>query len=590
MKRLFAPGRIGAVDLKNRIVMPAMTTRLADEEGFVTPASLAWFEARALGGAGLVTVEMASPEKAGRHRRRELGIYDDRFLPGLARLVERLHAAGARASIQLGHGGGHTRLDIGGEVPVAPSAIPHRVFEITDATVVPLAMTRARIEQAIEAHLEAARRAAAAGFDMVELHACHGYLISQFLNAFENRRHDAYGGSLENRARFLLEILRAIRSGLPALPVIVRLNAEDFFPGGLILEEGMRVARWAAAAGAAALHVSAGHYRSLPSAERVIPPMAYPPATFLAQAARIRSEIGVPVIAVGRLGDPDLAEAALAEGKADFVALGRPLVADPEWPARVAAGAPVRRCIACNTCVDGMRGGASIHCLVNPRAGRELDLPARSPIAGERICVVGAGPAGLSYAAAVASANSVTVVERARQAGGALRLAGKAPMFQGVRADPRPLLAYVEALVERCRAEHVTLRFGADPLREPQALARYDRVVVATGARYAAGMAPLVRLLLGSGLARAWPFARLFSADGLRRWFYYGARRPNGAEDMARLPCGPIVEIVGDAARPGRAIEAIDGAVRAALCPAVASRLPPAIRESIVAPRHRGGE
>ncbi|HEV2303774.1 MAG TPA: hypothetical protein VGR91_19585 [Stellaceae bacterium] len=567
MRRLFTPGRIGGVEIGNRIVMPAMTTRLADAEGFVTPATLAWFGARAAGGAGLVTVEMAAPEKAGRHRRHELGIYDDRFLPGLARLVERLHAEGARASIQLGHGGGHTRLDVSGEVPIAPSAIPHRVFEATDAWVVPLAMTQERIEAAIAAHVSAARRALAAGFDMVELHACHGYLISQFLNCFENRRRDAYGGSLENRARFLLEMLRRLRREAPQLPVIVRLGAEDFFPGGLVLEEAVRVARWAAAAGAAAVHVSAGHYRSLPSAERMIPPMAYPQATFLAQAARIRSEIDVPVIAAGRLGDPQLAEAALVAEKADFVALGRPLVADPQWPARVAAGEPVRRCIACNTCVDGMRGGASIHCLVNPWAGREPSLPPRSPLTGERICVIGAGPAGLSYAAAVAGGNSVTVLERARQAGGALRLAGKAPMFQEVRADSRPLLAYVAALVERCRSEGVTIRFGADPLSEPHTLAQFDRIVVATGARYPAGTGALVHLALDSGLGRFAPLTKLFSNHALRRWFYYRARRPNGSGSAARLPAGPVVEIIGDAARPGRAIEAIEGAVRAALDP-----------------------
>ena len=574
MSRLFTPGRIGAVELRNRIVMPAMTTRLADEEGFVTEATLAWFAARARGGAGLVTVEMASPEKAGRHRRRELGIYDDRFLPGLARLVERLHAEGARASIQLGHGGGHTRLDVSGEVPVAPSAIPHRVFEITDAWIVPLAMTRERIEAAVAAHVAAAQRAQKAGFDMIELHACHGYLISQFLNSAENRRADGYGGSLENRARFLLDILRRIRQAVPDMPVVVRLNAEDFFPGGVVLEEGVRVARWVAAAGAAAVHVSAGHYRSLPSAERMIPPMAYPPASFLAQAARIRSEIEVPVIAVGRLGDPNLAEAALAEGKADFIALGRPLVADPLWPARAAAGAPVRRCVACNTCVDGMRGGASIHCLVNPWAGREPELPARSPLAGQRICVLGAGPAGLSYAAAVAGGNGVTVLERGQEAGGALRLAGKAPMFQEVRADPRPLLAYVDALVERCRAEGVTIRFGVDPLTEPQMLAQFDRIVVATGAGYPAGAGPLVRSLLEGGAARLWPLSHLLSQHGLRRWFYYEARRANGSADWARLPAGPVVEIIGDAVRPGRAIEAIESAVRAALYPAASTADP----------------
>ncbi|HEU4358892.1 MAG TPA: hypothetical protein VFR54_10580 [Xanthobacteraceae bacterium] len=202
MNILLTPARIGSLEIPNRIVMPPMTTRTADEEGYVTDDTVAYYLARAQGGVGLITVEMASPEKAGRHRRREIGIYDDRFLPGLTRLVDEIHRAGAKASIQLGHGGGHTRRDICGETPIAPSAIPHPVYEITLETIVPEEMTQARIEATIAAHAAAAVRARAAGFDCVEIHAAHGYLISQFHAPFENRRSDAYGGSLENRSRF----------------------------------------------------------------------------------------------------------------------------------------------------------------------------------------------------------------------------------------------------------------------------------------------------------------------------------------------------------------------------------------------------
>ena len=222
--------------------------------------------ARVRGGIGLITVEMASPEKAGRHRRREVGIYDDRFLPGLTRLVDEIHRGGAKASIQLGHGGGHTRVDICGETPVAPSAIPHPVYETTFETIVPEEMTHG-------AHRADHRRAcrgracarSKAGFDCVEIHAAHGYLISQFHAPFENRRTDEYGGSLENRARFGLEVLRAVKAAVAGMPVIYRLSVEDYFPGGLPFSEGRQIAVWAAQAGADALHVTAGHYRSLPS-------------------------------------------------------------------------------------------------------------------------------------------------------------------------------------------------------------------------------------------------------------------------------------------------------------------------------------
>src|SRR5215510_12037779 len=322
MSILLTPARIGGVEIKNRIIMPPMTTRLADDEGHVTDDTVAYYMARVRGGVGLITCEMASPERAGRHRRRELGIYDDRFLPGLTRLAEAIHAGGAKASIQLGHGGGHTRVDICGETPVAPSAIPHPVFEVTNETIVPEAMSHARIAQTTAAFAAAADRARRAGFDCVEIHAAHGYLISQFLTPFENRRTDEYGGSLANRARFGLDVLRAVKAAVPGMPVIFRISVDDYFPEGMPYEEGRQVAIWAAEAGADALHVAAGHYRSLPSAARMIPPMEYPDATFLAHAADLKQEVSVPVIAVGRLGDPQIARQAIAGGKADFVALG----------------------------------------------------------------------------------------------------------------------------------------------------------------------------------------------------------------------------------------------------------------------------
>ena len=189
MNILLTPARIGGVEIKNRIVMPPMTTRLADDEGHVTDDTIAYYMARVRGGVGLITVEMASPERAGRHRRRELGIYDDRFLPGLTRLVEAIHGGGAKASIQLGHGGGHTRRDICGETPVAPSAIPHPVYEVTNETIVPEAMTRERIAETVAAFARAGARAKAAGFDCVEIHAAHGYLISQFVDAVREPAH-----------------------------------------------------------------------------------------------------------------------------------------------------------------------------------------------------------------------------------------------------------------------------------------------------------------------------------------------------------------------------------------------------------------
>jgi 2,4-dienoyl-CoA reductase-like NADH-dependent reductase (Old Yellow Enzyme family) len=564
MNVLLTPARIGAVEIRNRIVMPPMTTRLSDAEGHVTDDTMNYYMARVRGGVGLVTVEMASPTKAGRHRRRELGIYDDRFLPGLTRLVDAIKAGGAKASIQLGHGGGHTRLDICGETPVAPSAIPHPVFEITDETIIPKEMSADDIAFTIAGFAAAAARAEKAGFDCVEIHAAHGYLISQFVTPFENRRTDGYGGSLENRARFGLEVLRAVKAAVH-IPVIYRVSVEDFFPDGSPFAEGRQVALWAAQAGADALHIAAGHYRSLPSAARMIPPMIYPDATFLEYAADIKKDVAVPVIAVGRLGDPDVATNAVASGKADFVALGRTLIADPDWVVKLARGEPARRCLACNTCVNEMRGGTQLRCVVNGAAGRETTFLEPAPPLGERIAVIGAGPAGLTYASLVADGNEVTVFEREAVAGGAFRHAGKAPLFQDVAANQASFDRYIERMVAACAHSGVTFRYGIDVARSPGALANFDRIVIATGARYRFGLGPLPGLLLARGAGR-WPgFVQIFKLPAFRNWFYDHAREATGDEFRRLAKPGQKVTVIGDAARAGKSRPAIASAFEAAL-------------------------
>jgi 2,4-dienoyl-CoA reductase-like NADH-dependent reductase (Old Yellow Enzyme family) len=562
---LLSPVTIGGMEVPNRVVMPPMTTRLADPEGYVTDALVAYYKARALGGVGLITVEMGSPERVGRHRFRELGIYDERFLPGLQRLVNALHDAGAVVSVQLGHGGSRARRAVSGETPIAPSRIPTSVYEIEPDTVVPSEMSADRIEQTTLAFVEAARRAGRAGFDLVELHGAHGYLISQFMSPAENTRTDEYGGPLENRARFGLDILRRIKREVPGLPVVFRLGVEDFFPGGLIFEEGLRVARWTQEAGVDALSITAGHYRSLPGAERMIPPMAYPEGTFLDFGAQVKAEVDVPVIGVGRLGNPAIARTAVESGNLDMVALGRTLIADPNWVRKARSGASLRRCLSCNHCVNSMRSGARISCVVNPIAGHELDFADPTPPEGEEICVVGAGPAGLSYASLVADRNNVTVIERAPVSGGAFRYTGKAPLFGEVEAVERSFEAYVDGLEEACREKSVEFRYGLDVIREPQVLASYDRVVFATGARYRYGLGRVVPRLLDIGLGKSRLGLRLLSSPRVREWLYYGARCGTGPDVKQLAHPDQKVTIIGDAAQAGKARDAVDGAFRAAL-------------------------
>src|SRR4029078_1070624 len=204
--------------------------------------------------------------------------------------------------------------------------IPHPVYEITMQTIVPEAMSKERIALTTANYVAAAKRAQKCGFDCVEIHAAHGYLISQFHAPFENIRTDEYGGSLENRARFGLDVMRAVKAAAPSLGVIYRLSVEDFFDGGLTYGESRVTAIWAAQAGADAIHVTAGHYRSKPTAHRMIPPMAEPAAPFLEFAADVKGAIKAPVIARGRLGDPAVAAHAVDSGKTDFIALGRSLI------------------------------------------------------------------------------------------------------------------------------------------------------------------------------------------------------------------------------------------------------------------------
>jgi len=435
---------------------------------------------------------------------------------------------------------------------------------VTNETIIPKEMTRDDIAFTIAGFAAAALRAEKAGFDCVEIHAAHGYLISQFLNPFENRRTDVYGGSLENRARFGLEVLAAVKAAV-RIPVIFRVSVDDYFPDGMAFTEGRQVAIWAARGGADALHIAAGHYRSLPSAARMIPPMQYSDATFLSYAADIKRDVKVPVIAVGRLGDPAVAADAITSGKADFVALGRTLIAEPDWVAKLARGEPQRQCLACNTCVNEMRGGTPLHCVVNAIAGNETRFAAARPPQGERIAVIGAGPAGLTYASLVADGNTVTVFERENTPGGAFRYAGKAPLFQEVAAEQASFDNYIERMVAACMHKGTIFLYGVDVIKTREPLATYHRIVIATGARYRFGLGCLPNLLLDWGVGR-WPVLRwIFALEAFRDWFYHRARWGTGkASRRIARPRQKIV-VIGDALKAGKSRPAIASAFEAAL-------------------------
>lgn len=369
--KLFEPISIGGIEIRNRIVMPAMTTRFADSDGAATEQGIQYYAARARGGVGLVIVEMSGVDRGGSHRQRELAVYDDIYVPGLKKLADTVKSHGARIAIQLAHGGAQALSRVTGLQPVAPTGMPYVVHEQVTETHVPKELSIEEIKLLVTRFADAADRARRCGFDMVEIHGAHGYLIYQFLSPLTNKRKDEYGGDLKGRARFGIEIVRAVKRRAPELPVIFRISANEYADGGFTIEDSRTVCRWLDEAGVDAVHVSAGSYLS--PYVYMVPPMTLSGGCFLHLGQAVKEMVSGPVITVGRLHDPFLAETAIVEGKTDMVALGRQLIADPEWAQKIQEGRfdEVRRCLSCNYCIEAMRDGVHVECATNVDVGGE---------------------------------------------------------------------------------------------------------------------------------------------------------------------------------------------------------------------------
>jgi 2,4-dienoyl-CoA reductase-like NADH-dependent reductase (Old Yellow Enzyme family)/thioredoxin reductase len=470
---LFRPLEFAGLSLPNRVAMCPMGTGLPDEEGFVTDETIAYYARRAAGGVGMISLEasLIAPESfvVGP----ELRLHDERFVPGLRRLSDAVHDHGVPVGIQMWHPGRQTLKG----TPIAPSAIP-----LSPRTPVPHALTRAEIERLIGLYAAAAVNCRAAGMDFVEVHAAHCYLPCEFLSPLSNQRDDEYGGSLENRARFMLEIVRAVRGAAGEdFPLLFRISGDECAEGGFTIDDAVVVAGWLADAGVAAISVSAGNWYAL---HMTIPPMSMPHGCLLPYAAAIRRAVDVPVIAAGRLDDPALAERVVADGQADVVAVGRGLIADPDWPAKVRDGRldDIRPCIACNACVELVAHGEEARCAVNPAVGRDSSFaitPAASP---RRVMVIGSGPAGMEAARiARLRGHVVSIWERDPELGGKLDVASRAPSkhevlrFRDYQARVLRELGVEISLgsevgaaeVDREDPEIVILAAGAEPLIPP---------------------------------------------------------------------------------------------------------------------------
>jgi 2,4-dienoyl-CoA reductase-like NADH-dependent reductase (Old Yellow Enzyme family)/thioredoxin reductase len=486
LKHLLAPITIKNMNLANRVVMPPMGTNLGNPDGTVSEANVAYLRRRARGGPGLLITEISAIHPSGMVIPSELGSYDDRFIPGLKKMADVIHEAGGKAAMQLHHGGRECFLLLKEGKAVAPSPIRSLVYGMT-----PREMTRDEIREMISAFGSAAFRAKEAGFDAVEVHGAHGYLLTQFLSALSNQRADEYGGSPANRSRFIIEVLREVRRRVGEdFPVSLRLSVEEFIKGGYTPEDLQPILPEFVKAGADIIHASLGTHGSPGGVTSASP--EYPPGFNVERAKKMKAAVSVPVIAVGRFSDPRPADEAVARGEADLVAFGRQFLADPDFLVKAKEGRfdDIRRCIACNQgCIERlMLLEGTIRCAINPETGQENLYPQGPAPAPRTVWIVGGGPAGLTAAGEAARlGHRVTLFEKEKTIGGQLRYASKAP-FKRVYGE------WGEWLERQVRKGGVKIETGTALTEAMVAAGKPEAVILAGGGEKIALEAPGIGL------------------------------------------------------------------------------------------------
>lgn len=474
---VFQPAMLGALTVANRLVFAATSSELADDVGAVTDEMIEYYRVRAAGGVGLIVVEATYVSHEGKRLSHNAMIDHDDCIPGLARLAAAIKAHGTIAIIQLNHGGRESVSGVSGRV-VAPSAIPSGYTAVGSADL-PHELTAEEIDEVIGQFVDAAVRAKRAGFDGVEFHGAHGYLISEFLSPNANHRTDAWGGSLEGRANFYLEIVRRTRAVVgEGFAIVCRINARDgdAIVDGLEIDESILVSQWLERAGADSISVTAGLHASRPYLP--IAGMSQPRGLFLPFGERFRAALGIPVMIVGRLKTE--ASVLAAADVADFICLSRALIADPGFPRKLRDGrsADVVPCIACNECLTSVHRHRGIVCTMNPAASREREFAAAeaTPAVRQRVVVVGGGVAGLACAGTAARrGHDVTLFERSGRLGGQLNLAHVPPHRDELRTA-------LDHLIREVHRWGVDVRLEADPTEEAISALRPDHVIVAIGA------------------------------------------------------------------------------------------------------------
>ena len=504
-KHLLSPGRLGGMDLRNRIVLAAMGSNFAAPDGHCTERLIAYYEARARGGAGLLVLETAAAcWPNGSTMPNTVAFSRDEFIPGLAELATRVHRHGSKIVAQLNHGGKMAQEDTAAGRPIPlPSLIKpggSDMFKVLTREEIGhfikaagpdgrgpqyYEMTAEHIAGIVADFASAAVRARRAGFDGVEIHAGHGYLLASFLSPYTNKRSDQYGGSRENRARFLIEVIQAMRAATTAdFAILVRLDAKEYrMEGGIELADCLVTAQLCEQAGADAIDVSAygntAHAIAFTEA-----PLVHEPGGFVQFARAVKKVVGIPVIGVGRI-EPEIGERHLSAGDFDFLAMGRKLLADPELPNKLAAGKPdsIRPCIYCYICVSQIFINQPMCCAVNHDTGREYegDIIARSR-ESRKVLVIGGGPGGMEAARLLAEkGHQVSLWEKEKDLGGTARIAALA-------YEPNErLLDYLAGEIKRLPIE---LRLRTTATAQTVAAEDADHIIVATGAMRAAPAIP----------------------------------------------------------------------------------------------------
>ncbi len=474
LTNLFAPLKIRSMEINNRCVMPPMGTGLENKDRSVSEANLAYIKRQAQSGVGLVITEIAGVHPTG-----TLGISvaEDKFMPGLRKMAESIHQAGTKGALQLHHAGREAPYQLKKGTALGPSAVPSLVYGAP-----PKGMTQDDIHIIINSFGQAAVRAKEAGFDAVELHAAHGYLLAQFLSPLSNQRTDEYGGgTIKERARFVIEVIEEVRSKVGSnFPVLIRLSVEEYIKNGYTVEEMQSIIPDLVNAGVDAVHASVGTHGSPGSVTSA--PAEYEEGWNAWRAKKVKEVTDVPVIAVGRFSDPSVANAVIAGGDADMVAFGRQTLADPDYLNKTREGRleDIRRCLACNQgCIERLmlEPGSSIRCAINPETGQELIYPKEPAQASKEVWVIGAGPAGLTAADEAARlGHKVTLFEKEKEPGGQIRYASKAP--------GKDLYGkWLFWLIRQVENKGVEIKTGTEVTEEMLDSGKAEAVVLATGGK-----------------------------------------------------------------------------------------------------------